>query len=37
MPLIGGNEVWMKAPLHEGGIETMKIIMKDGKIYKNTL
>ena len=35
--VIGGNEVWMKAPLREGGIETMRVIMKDGKIYKNTL
>ena len=35
--VIGGNEVWMKSPLREGGIETMRVIMKDGKIYKNTL
>ena len=35
--VIGGNKVCMKAPLREGGIETMRVIMKDGKIYKNTL
>ncbi|MEP4076291.1 amidohydrolase family protein [Haloferula sp.] len=37
--VIGGNELWMKAPMREAGvgIETMKVIMKDGVIYKNTL
>jgi len=37
--VIGGSEVWMKAPLRGPGvgIETMRLIMKDGKIYKNTL
>jgi imidazolonepropionase-like amidohydrolase len=35
--VIGGSELWMKAPLREGGIETMRLIMKDGRIYKNTL
>ena len=35
--VIGGNEKWMDAPMREGGIDTMRIIMKDGKIYKNTL
>jgi imidazolonepropionase-like amidohydrolase len=37
--VIGGNELWMKAPLREAGvgIDTMKVIMKDGVIYKNTL
>ena len=37
--VIGGNELWMKAPMREAGvgIETMKLIMKDGVIYKNTL
>ncbi|WP_152287341.1 metal-dependent hydrolase family protein [Flavicella marina] len=34
--VIGGNEKWFDAPVRDG-IETMKIIMKDGKIYKNTL
>lgn len=36
--VIGGNEKWFDAPLRPiDGIETMRIIMKDGKIYKNTL
>ena len=33
---IGGNEKWFDAPARDG-IETMRIIMKDGVIYKNTL
>ena len=35
--VIGGNEKWMDAPMREGGIDTMRIIMKDGVILKNTL
>lgn len=34
--VIGGNEKWFDAPVRKG-IKTMKIIMKDGVIYKNTL
>ncbi|WP_198659437.1 metal-dependent hydrolase family protein [Winogradskyella aurantiaca] len=34
--VIGGNEQWFDAPVREG-IESMKVIMKDGVIYKNTL
>jgi imidazolonepropionase-like amidohydrolase len=34
--VIGGNEKWFDAPGRDG-INTMRIIMKDGKIYKNTL
>ena len=34
--VIGGNEKWFDAPVRDGN-ETMRIIMKDGKIYKNTL
>ena len=33
---IGGNEKWFDAPPRDG-IETLRVIMKDGKIYKNTL
>ncbi len=33
---IGGNEKWFDAP-DQDGIKTMRIIMKDGVIYKNTL
>jgi imidazolonepropionase-like amidohydrolase len=33
---IGGSEKWFDAPDRDG-IETMRIIMKDGVIYKNTL
>ena len=34
--VIGGNEKWFDAPVRDG-IDTLRIIMKDGKIYKNTL
>jgi len=34
--VIGGSEKWFDAPSRDG-IETMRIIMKDGVIYKNTL
>jgi imidazolonepropionase-like amidohydrolase len=33
---IGGNEKWFDAPPRDG-IKTMRLIMKDGVIYKNTL
>ena len=35
--VIGGSKKWMDAPLCDGGIDTMRLIMKDGVIYKNTL
>ena len=34
--VIGANKEWFKAPKRDG-VETIKIIMKDGVIYKNTL
>jgi imidazolonepropionase-like amidohydrolase len=34
--VIGGNEKWFDAEPREG-IETLRVIMKDGVIYKNTL
>jgi len=34
--VIGGNELWLKAPVPKP-IDTINIIMKDGVIYKNTL
>ena len=34
--VIGGNELWLKAPKPKP-IETIRLIMKDGVIYKNTL
>jgi hypothetical protein len=34
--VIGANEKWLDGPIRDG-IDTMRIIMKDGKIYKNTL
>lgn len=34
--LLGANKIWIKAPKPKP-IETIKMIMKDGKIYKNTL
>jgi len=36
LTIIGANEKWFDAPSRDG-IEKMKLIMKDGKIYKNTL
>lgn len=35
--MIGANEKYLDAEPREQGIETIRIIMKDGKIYKNTL
>lgn len=37
--VIGGSELWMKAPIRSAGvgIEPMKFMMKDGRIYKNPL
>ncbi len=35
--IIGANEKWFDAPDREMDIPTIRIIMKDGKIYKNTL
>lgn len=36
--VIGGNEKWFDAESRaEDGIQTMRVIMKDGKVYKNTL
>jgi imidazolonepropionase-like amidohydrolase len=34
--VIGGNELWYKAPPRDG-VETIRLIMKDGQILKNTL
>ena len=34
--VIGGNELWFEAPERDG-VETIRIIMKNGVIYKNTL
>ncbi|QQX82594.1 amidohydrolase family protein [Shewanella sp. KX20019] len=36
LTVIGANEKWFDAPKRDG-IDTMKVIMKDGMIYKNTL
>jgi imidazolonepropionase-like amidohydrolase len=35
--VIGANSKYFDAPARDQGIETIKLIMKDGKIYKNTL
>jgi imidazolonepropionase-like amidohydrolase len=38
LSVIGANEKWLDAPDREiDAIEKMKLIMKDGKVYKNTL
>ena len=34
--VIGGNELWYEAP-PRNGVATIKLIMKDGKIFKNEL
>lgn len=35
--VIGTNSEWFTAAPRERGIETINLIMKDGKVYKNTL
>ena len=35
--VIGTNKEWFTAPPRERGIKTIRLIMKDGKIYKNSL
>jgi imidazolonepropionase-like amidohydrolase len=37
LSVIGTNEKWFDAPTPTESPETMRIIMKDGEIYKNTL
>ena len=35
--VIGGNPEWFDAPKRDRGFDTIKLIMKDGKVFKNTL
>lgn len=35
--VLGGNKEWFNAKPRERGIETINLIMKDGKVFKNTL
>ena len=35
--VIGAQEKWFDAEPRDEGIETIRVIMKDGKIYKNSL
>jgi len=37
MTVLGANSKYLDAEPRERGIDTIQIIMKDGKIYKNTL
>ena len=37
LSVLGANPKWFDAEPRERGIETIRVIMKDGKIYKNTL
>jgi imidazolonepropionase-like amidohydrolase len=37
LSVIGANPKWFDAEPREEGIDTMPLIMKDGKVYKNTL
>ncbi|MEE9175764.1 MAG: amidohydrolase family protein, partial [Thermodesulfobacteriota bacterium] len=36
LTVIGASEKWFDAPPREG-VETIRLIMKDGVIYKNTI
>ena len=35
--VIGGNEKWFDAEPREADVPSIRVIMKDGKVYKNTL
>lgn len=37
LSVIGANEKWFDAEYRPNGVESIKVIMKDGKFYKNTL
>ena len=37
LSVIGANSKWFDAEYRPDGVETIKVIMKDGKFYKNTL
>lgn len=37
LSVIGAHDKWLDAQPREAGRETIRVIMKDGKIYKNTL
>ena len=37
LSVLGANPEWFDAPPRERGHDTIRLIMKDGKIYKNTL
>lgn len=37
LSVLGANPKWFDAPLRDRGFETIRVIMKDGAIYKNTL
>ena len=37
LSVIGANPKWFDAEYRPNGVETIKVIMKDGKFYKNTM
>ena len=37
MTVIGANEEWFDAEIRDQDLPTLRLIMKDGKVYKNTL
>ena len=37
MSCLGANSKWFDAPERKRGFDTIQLIMKDGKVYKNTL
>jgi imidazolonepropionase-like amidohydrolase len=37
LTVLGAHDKYLDAEPREAGIETIRVIMKDGKVYKNTL
>ena len=37
LSVLGANPEWFDAPPRDRGFDSIRVIMKDGKIYKNTL
>lgn len=37
LSVLGANPKWFGTPKPNPGVKTIRLIMKDGKIYKNTL
>jgi len=37
LSVLGANPKWFDAKPRKQGLKTIRLIMKDGKVYKNTL